>query len=297
MNYLKKNAFELTCLVAGLGLLAVPLHAQYTGPAAGQKVAFLGDSITNFGTGPGGYVALVAKALEQTGHKIEVIPAGVNGNTSNDMLARLDRAVLSKKPDWMTLSCGVNDVNRTDRGVPLEQYKQNITSIVDKATAAGIKVVILTATMIMEDQSNAGNQKLVAYNDFLRSLATEKHLLLADLNADMQAALAQEKTKSPNLKGVVLTVDGIHMNGQGNEVMAAGMLKAFGFTDAQLAQAKESWLDLPDGMTLTLKPSMTVRQYLQMREAATSQGHTVEEVLTEDLAKDVQNSVGATAKP
>ena len=63
--------------------------------------------------------------------KIEVIPAGVGGNTSKDMLARLDRDVLSKKPDWMTLSCGVNDVWHGATGVPLDQYQQNITSIVE----------------------------------------------------------------------------------------------------------------------------------------------------------------------
>ena len=56
MNYLKTHTFGLACLVAGFGLLAVPLRAQYTGPAVGQKVAFLGDSITQLGTGPGGYV-------------------------------------------------------------------------------------------------------------------------------------------------------------------------------------------------------------------------------------------------
>jgi lysophospholipase L1-like esterase len=236
---------------------------------------------------------LVAQALEQNGKKIEVIPAGVSGNTSKDMLARLDKDVLSKKPDWMTLSCGVNDVWHGANGVPLDQYQKNITSIVDQATAAGIKVVILTSTMIMEDQTNANNQKLVAYNDFLRALAAKDHLPVADLNAEMQADLAQQKAAAPNLKGPVLTVDGVHMNGLGNEMMAAGVLKAFGFTDAQLAQAKESWMDLPGALTLDVKDAITVRQYLQMRAIAASQGHSIEEMLNEDLDKDVQNHLNA----
>ena len=71
------------------------------------------------------------------------------------MLARLDKDVISKKPQWMTLSCGVNDVwhfklklgKRTFQGVGLEDYKKNIRAIVDKAQAAGIKVMILTSTM------------------------------------------------------------------------------------------------------------------------------------------------------
>ena len=88
----------------------------------------------------------------------------------------------------MTLSCGVNDVWHGVKGIPLDQYKQNITKIVDQCQAAGVKVMILTSTMIGEDQANANNQKLSAYNDFLRSLAKEKNCLLADLNAEMQAA-------------------------------------------------------------------------------------------------------------
>src|SRR5471032_3390124 len=77
----------------------------------GQKIAFLGDSITAQGWEvPGGYVKLVTAGFETLGVHITPIPAGVGGNTSRDMLARLQNDVISKKPDWMTLSCGVNDV-------------------------------------------------------------------------------------------------------------------------------------------------------------------------------------------
>ena len=279
----------LSCLTAN------PSFAQDAGPTAGQKVAFMGDSITAQGAGQGGYVVLVAQALEANGKKIEVIPAGVSGNTSKDMLARLDKDVLSKKPDWMTLSCGVNDVWHGANGVELEPYKTNITSIVDQATKAGIKVVILEATMIQEDQSNALNQKLVAYNQFLHTLATERHLPIADLNADMQAELAKEKAAMPNLKGNLLTKDGVHPNGIGHEMMAAGVLKAFGFTDAQIAAAKEKWLDLPNGAPVVGNASITVRQYEQLRAAATADGKTVDQMISEDVTKAVQARLGAPA--
>jgi len=267
---------------------AAPNGAQSTMPEAGQKVLFLGDENTIFGLGPNGYATLIAKALEQDGKRINVIPRGGWGNRSTELLARLNNDVLSQKPDWMILSCGVNDVVRGANGVPIDQFQQNVTSIVDQATAAGIRVVILTVTMLGEDPSNANNQKLVAYNDFLRSLAAQKHLLLADLNADMQAALAKEKAETPDLKGNVLTADGVHMNGPGHEMMAAGVLKAFGFTDAQLAQAKELWMDLPGGAPLDIKDTPTVRQYLHLRMMAASQGRTVEEMLAGDLDKVVQ---------
>ena len=101
----------------------------------GQKIAFLGDSITQAGARPGGYVNLVIRGLEANGVKATAIPAGISGHKSNQMLKRLDAHVLSKKPDWMTLSCGVNDVWHGAGGVPLDQYKINITKIVDFASA------------------------------------------------------------------------------------------------------------------------------------------------------------------
>lgn len=201
----------------------------------GQKIAFMGDSITQGGVGPKGYVTLVMRGLEANGVKATAIPAGISGHKSNDMLARLERDVLSKKPDWMTLSCGVNDVWHGARGVPLDQYQRNIVQIVDKCQAAGIKVMILTSTMIGEDQPNPNNQKLVAYNAFLRDLAKEKKCLLADLNADMQAAIAKA---GPDKKGNLLTGDGVHMNPAGNVMMATGVLKAFGLGDEQIAKAQ-----------------------------------------------------------
>jgi lysophospholipase L1-like esterase len=227
-------------------------------PQTGDKIAFLGDSITANGNRlPGGYLHLVADGLEQAGVKITIIPAGISGNTSKDMLARLDRDVLSKKPQWMTLSCGVNDVWHGVNGVDLPTYKQNITSIVDQAQAAGIKVVIMTSTMIGEED-NANNQKLAAYNDFLRSLAAERKLPITDLNADEHAELADMAKDGP-LKGNVLTMDGVHPNGLGNEMMAAGLLKAFGVPDADVAKAREDWLKMPDTCDIVAKASTSAR--------------------------------------
>jgi lysophospholipase L1-like esterase len=76
------------------------------------------------------------------------------------MLARVDKDVIKKKPQWMLLSCGVNDVWHGKRGVALPDYKKNITAIVDKAQKAGIKVVIMTASMIREDAKNQFNTTL-----------------------------------------------------------------------------------------------------------------------------------------
>src|SRR4028119_438040 len=157
----------------------------------GESIAFLGDSITQFGAAsPGGYVRLVASGLAAQGIDVTVIPAGLSANKSNDMLSRLDKDVLSKKPTWMTLSCGVNDVMHGARGVPLEDYKTNITAILDRCEQAGVKVVILTATQIGLPITGSANVKLAGYNAFLRETAKTRNLPLADVNAAMAAEQA-----------------------------------------------------------------------------------------------------------
>jgi lysophospholipase L1-like esterase len=119
-------------------------------------------------------------------------------------------------------------------------YKKNITAIIDNATAAGVKPVVLTATVIQETLDNKENGLLAPYNDFLRQLARQKNLPLADLNA-----LFQERIKAENKpKEKVLTGDGVHMNGEGNKLMATGVLQALGLNTAELAKAKTAWAPL-----------------------------------------------------
>ncbi len=204
----------------------------------GEKVAFLGDSITEGGWhNPKGYVHLVVDGLAANGVTVEPVPAGISGHKSNDMLGRLDRDVISKKPNWMTLSCGVNDVWHGAKGVNLDDYKKNITAILDKAAAANIKVVVTTATVIKEDLNSPENVKLSDYNAFLRTLAAERKAPLADLNA-----MFQERIKAANQPGKnVFTGDGVHMNPEGDKIMASGILKAFGLDVAQMKKAEDAW--------------------------------------------------------
>jgi lysophospholipase L1-like esterase len=256
MHRSPRSLVQAACGLALL-FLVLPVRAEIA-VKNGDKIAFLGDSITAGGwSNPAGYVQFIVAGLAANGVTVTPIPAGISGHKSNQMLDRLERDVLSKKPNWMTLSCGVNDVWHGKQGVPLDDaqaaaqtyekrtptepekgtYKKNITEIVNQAQAAGVQPVILTATVIKEDLSTPENDRLAAYNAFLRELAKERKLRLADLNATFQ-----EKIKAANTPGTnAFTSDGVHMNTEGNKLMALGVLKAFGLDAAQLKKAQGSW--------------------------------------------------------
>ena len=230
-----------------------------------------------------GYCCLVISGLGSVGVKATMIPAGISGHKSNDMLKRLGGDVLQKKPTWMALSCGVNDVWHGT--VLLDAYKTNITTIVDSAQAQGIRVMILTATMIGEDAANPNNRKLAAYNEFLRELAAEKKCLLADLNTDMQKAVEEGHAKGK--KGNLLTVDGVHMNGAGNQMMALGVLRAFGLGDAELQKVREHWMDIPDAVTLPVSASLTWRQQARLQALADERKTSVPDMIKAEFDKSV----------
>jgi len=260
-------------LLASIAQAATPLVKS------GETVAFMGDSITQQGAaGPGGYVNLVASGLAANGVDIKLLPVGISGNKSDQMLARLNGQVIAKKPQWMTLSCGVNDVWHGERGagISLEDYKKNITEIVDRCAAAGVNVVILTATQINLPVTNSLNTKLVAYNDFLRQLAAERKLPLADLNADMFAA--QEALKAAGIKRL-LTGDGVHMNIYGNLMMAKGVLRAFGLDDAQIATAEAKWSEIPGTFQANSKVKLTLNELESLEAIAAKKNTTVDNLI------------------
>ena len=266
----------------------------------GQKVAFMGDSITAGGWGsPGGYVRLVVAGLEANGVKVTPIPAGISGHKSNQMLARLQKDALDKKPDWMTLSCGVNDVWHGTNGVPLDRYKTNITAILDQCQAAGTKVVVLTATVITEELDGDNNKKLETYNDFLRALAKERKAPLADLYTQFATAL-KAHPNTTGKPGRQLTSDGVHMAPAGDQLMARGVLQAFGLDAAQLKKAEAAWQEIPgagsarvrfdagQGKSFQATASLTLRQRAQLTTQVSKDGKTLDAVLSAAYAEEVK---------
>lgn len=232
-----------------------PTHAEVL-LHSGDVVAFMGDSITGYGwSHPDGYVHLVQSGLAANGINITVLPLGIGGDQAYQMLARLKTEVLenAQHPVWMTLSCGVNDVAHGKKGTPLDAamkgdgkgydgpdrgtYVDNVTKIVEQTQAAGIKVMLLTATMIQENPESPENRAAIPYNEFLRQLAKEKNLPLADLSADFLGRLKTEYQQNEYL----FTVDGVHMKKEGDKLMAQGVLKAFGLDADQMQKAEAAW--------------------------------------------------------
>ncbi len=93
-SLVKTKCLALTCVVLVICCSSFLLQAETKAPGKiavtkGQKIAFLGDSITAAGRAKGGYCQLVLSALNKQGLEVTGVFAGIGGHKSNQMLGAL----------------------------------------------------------------------------------------------------------------------------------------------------------------------------------------------------------------
>lgn len=190
---------------------------------AGDRVVCLGDSIT---ADPEGYVTMAQDVLRlaRPDDGIELVNAGICGNTAADMLARFEREVIAADPDWVTISAGVNDAARS---VPVEDYARSIAAMIELAQGAGIRVGLCTPTLFEDpgstDWGRELNRRLESYNAWLESAANESGCLLIPMFGTFRIVIEA----SADSGELWLTQDGCHMSPVGRYLMGLTFLAAF----------------------------------------------------------------------
>ena len=198
----------------------------------GDRILFFGDSLTYYGgiDGPKdkvtkGYVKIVQETLDKThkdlGIKVDWVATG--GHTVPDLLKRLDKDVLPKKPTIVVIQIGCNDARR----IPKETFKSGLEELIDRLQADKIQVIQCTLTSVGEkhDGTNKDDPKLDEFAVVEREVAKAKLVPLNDLR---KAFVEYWKKNNPDNKGSgILTYDGNHWNDDGHKFVAEQMLKKF----------------------------------------------------------------------
>ena len=201
----------------------------------------LGDSLTEQGgmnnTLPGGYQAngtnphpmntgYWAWANVLLGWKFHVLRnGGIYDQTTTQILARLERDVISLRPGWCFLLAGTNDVGH---GYLESTTKPNLRRILDRLDAAGIRVAWLTIPpRIGASYSGTQLADTVALNEWIRTEARRRsNVVLCDIWPVLTGNTASTASSQylSSLYGHNSTSDGIHMSGCG--AYAAGAVVA-----------------------------------------------------------------------
>ena len=189
------------------------------------RIVFFGDSITEFGVKPGGYVLKIGKVLADKGlaNQFELIGAGVSGNKVYDLFLRMEDDVLAKSPSTVVIYVGVNDVwHKTllGTGTDADKFEKFYAAIITKLQAKGIKLILCTPGVVGElnDNSNPQDGDLNYYSKIIRNLAKQYNCSLCDLRTAFGGYIA--KNNPNNKPSGILTTDRVHLNEAGNQMVA-----------------------------------------------------------------------------
>ncbi len=190
------------------------------------RVIFFGDSITEAGVKPRGYITVADSLLNPAGLKnYELLGAGVGGNKIYDLYLRMEEDVIAQSPDIVVIWVGVNDVwhKKMGTGTDADKYERFYLAMIKKLKAVHAKIIVCTPATIGEknDYSNEQDGDLNKYSGIIRKIAADQQLTLVDLRADFETY--EKENNTANLEKGLLTVDGVHLNDAGNLFVAKRM--------------------------------------------------------------------------
>jgi len=219
-----KRIFIPLVVIAVIGM-SFSIHFKKT------KIVFFGDSITQFGAGPTGYITKLDSMIKQKGlgDNYELVGAGVSGNKVYDLYLRMETDVLEKNPDVVIIYVGINDVwhkASSGTGTDADKYEKFYRAIIKKLTDKNIKVIVCTPSVIGErnDYTNQQDGDLNRYSVIIRNMAKELSLTVCDLRKDFINYLQANNPK--NAEKGILTADRVHLNDAGNLFVANEMWQA-----------------------------------------------------------------------
>jgi len=170
-----------------------------------KTILFFGNSLT---AGMGleveqAFPALIQKKIDSSALPYNVINAGLSGETTASGKNRLSW-LLKQKIDVFVLELGANDGLR---GIPLDETKKNLQSMIDEVKKHNPDVIIVLAGM--QIPPNMGIDYTKDFQAIFPGLASENDLALIPF-------LLKDVAGNPDLN----QVDGIHPTAEGQIILA-----------------------------------------------------------------------------
>jgi acyl-CoA thioesterase-1 len=184
-----------------------PANPLPTATTTAPRVVFLGDSLSA-GLGlaeTDAFPAVAQSLLQEIGIIVEVVNAGVSGDTSAGGLARVEW-VLGQKVDVLVIELGGNDALR---GQPLENTESNLRQIVRRGREDGARVLLLG----MDIPTNYGPDYGAAFAEMYVRIADEE-------GATLVPGFVREVGMDPSL----MQPDGLHPNADGHRRLAEALV-------------------------------------------------------------------------
>jgi len=242
MKSTRNPAFTLLLTV----VLAAAVGLAQERPAPfrdGEKIVFAGDSITHGGWYH--YYVQLFYATRLPERNVNIINAGINGDTATGCLRRVDRDVLAAKPDQVYLMFGMNDVGRGYRksATPdakalaaqeacLKRYRESMAALLERLKTGGTQPVVVTPSPhdqysqagIEATKTATGNDGLAVCSRIGRELAAAQGCPVVELHEPVTALMKKDP------ESLLAGKDRVHPDRKGHMGLAYFILQAHGLT-------------------------------------------------------------------
>ncbi len=176
-----------------------------------KRVTLIGDSIRM------GYQPTVAEKLKDDA---EVWGPEANGGDSANVLANVDDWVLNREAEIIHINCGLHDCKRDANGeniqVPIDQYEQNVRSILSKVKAGTDAQILWTLTTPVNEKNHLARKNFVRLNKDIQACNAVARRLAAELDIPVNDLHAFVIDMGPEN---ILMPDGVHYTEGGCRVL------------------------------------------------------------------------------
>lgn len=188
------------------------------------SVLLFGGVLTSYSSG---YSQEYGKTRPGDTGGVEVINAGVGGNTSGDLLKRVNADVIQQQPDMVLVMVGTNDMVNSGKLTSFEMYKKNLKTMIDVCKADSIQVLLMSPPPVdtlylfqrhdREKFNALPNDKLDSVRSIMAKLAADRDLIFIDLQSEFIARGLPRHNADEVIMNVMNSgyADGVHPTAEG----------------------------------------------------------------------------------
>lgn len=149
-----------------------------------MRICIFGDSIAygSFDPEKGGWVSRLKHHCELGREdEIEIYNQSICGDTTKNLLLRLDTEITARQPDMIIFAIGINDSQRAPGGgnlIPFEHFRDNLTEIVSLARKYSYNIIFIGLTSVDENKTLPAysNSEIGRYDKAIQELCDDKNL-------------------------------------------------------------------------------------------------------------------------
>jgi lysophospholipase L1-like esterase len=195
-------------------------------------------------------VVVLSFVLPGDASATEVFNAGVGGNRSANLLSRLVRDVVARKPTSVVIMVGTNDRLNSGGFVDAKTHRKNVETLVDRIRKGGATVLLVTPPPCIpkllftrhDSQKFAGqspNERMDEVRKVLIDISKQQDVPLVDFHQHLIQKKLADNRKSSVIRIVANSgvKDGVHLTPAGYELLAELVAKKLETAKLDTSQA------------------------------------------------------------